>query len=148
MMLSIYFSLEELTFSSTGARLGIDNTPPPEIITNLTNLALYILDPLRELINMPIHVDSGYRCWPINAAVGGSKTSQHPEGKAADLIVPGLSVIDFNKIIKDAALNKGLPVDQLIREYDRWNHVSYNVGANRCQFLQIHTGTSYLPDPA
>ena len=145
MQLSTYFSLEELTFSSTGARLGIDNTPSQEIIDNLKNLAIYVLDPIRILIGVPIHIDSGYRCPELNAAVGGASNSQHLEGKAADMIVPGHTVLNINRIIKNPSLN--IPFDQLINEYGRWNHVSYNGAQVRKECLKINTGTGYLPDP-
>jgi len=146
MQLSIYFSLEELIYSSTGARLGIDNTPSLEIINNLTALAVNVLDPLRVIVNQPIHVDSAYRCPELNAAVGGEHNSQHLPGQAADLIVPGIDVLTFNQIIRNPA-NK-IPFDQLINEYGRWNHVSYNPNAaGRKMCLKINKGTGYVGDP-
>jgi hypothetical protein len=146
MMLSIYFSLEELIFSSTGERLGIDNTPPNQVIINLKHLALFVLDPLRVLVGRPIHVDSGYRCPELNKAVGGAWNSQHLEGNAADLIIPDISVLTFNQIIRNP-VNK-IPFDQLINEYGRWNHVSYNgEAAGRKMCLKINKGTGYVGDP-
>ena len=146
MKLSIYFTLEELIYSSTGARLGIDNTPSQEIIDNLTALAVNVLDPLRVIVNQPIHVDSGYRCPELNAAVGGEHDSQHLTGQAADLILLDMNVFTFNRIIRDPVSK--IPFDQLINEYGRWNHVSYNPNAaGRKMCLKINKGTGYVGDP-
>lgn len=82
------FTIEELVRSSEAARLKIDNTPDPRIISNLTYLARTVLQPLRDHFSEPIVVSSGFRCLKLNAAIGGSKFSHHVHGCAAD--------IDFN----------------------------------------------------
>ena len=84
-----YFSVEELTGSTTATRLGIDNTIPDRLLPNITRLMDY-LDKAREEFGAPIRVSSGYRCPELNKAVGGSKKSQHMQGLAADLVVPDL----------------------------------------------------------
>ena len=80
-----YFTLKELTRSTTATAKGIDNTPTPEVEKNLTLLVENVLDPLREIYGKPITVNSGYRCPELNKAVGGSKTSDHVKGFAADI---------------------------------------------------------------
>lgn len=81
-----YFNINELTRSSAAKRLGIDNSPSPEIRRNLEKLITGCLDPIRSTYGKPILVASGYRCPELNAAVGGAKTSQHLTGCAADLV--------------------------------------------------------------
>ena len=80
-----YFDLTELTHSDTAIAKKIDNTPTEEVKKNLENLVKYVLDPLREMYGKPIYVNSGYRSEALNKAVGGSKTSQHVLGMAADI---------------------------------------------------------------
>jgi zinc D-Ala-D-Ala carboxypeptidase len=88
MRLSENFSLEELTASETAARKGIDNTPSEEVINNLKRLAA-ALQEVRALLNhRAILVSSGYRSPELNQAVGGSATSDHCKGFAADFICP------------------------------------------------------------
>ena len=84
-----YFSINELTKSSTADRLGIDNTPSDEIKNNLTLFIEKVLDPIREDWGSPIMVSSGYRCPELNKAVGGAKNSGHQYGYCADLQVKG-----------------------------------------------------------
>ena len=146
MNLSEHFTLEELVCSQTAARKNLDNTPSDLVIANLKLLCENILEPLRTLFDCPIHIDSGYRSIAVNQAVGGSATSQHCLGKAADLIIPSLSVSEVNTKIKEAVKN-GLPVDQLIREYESWNHVSFNGTQGRKDFLYItNSSHGYVHD--
>ena len=85
-MLSKNFALEEFIRSNTAERMGIDNVPKDEkVIKNLRNLCLEILQPLRDYVGAPIHINSGYRCPELNEAVGGVKNSQHGRGEAADI---------------------------------------------------------------
>ena len=119
-----YFTIKELTKSSTAAQLGINNTPNSEIVNNLTQLVECVLDPLRERYGKPIYVNSGYRCSALNKAVGGSKTSHHLLGLAADITVGSCSENEnlFNLIIE-----LDLPYDQLIDEKNfSWIHVSFS----------------------
>ena len=80
-----YFSIAELTKSSTAIKKKINNTPTKEVENNLNQLIDNILDPLREAWGQPIIVGSGYRCEALNKAVGGAKSSFHLKGCAADL---------------------------------------------------------------
>lgn len=119
MRLSTHFSLDELTFSEVAERKGLNNVPSPDTLLNLSRLALFLED-VRRFIGKPIIINSGYRSPEVNAAVGGKPTSQHCKGLAADIRVSGMSPDDVVKAIREA----GLPYDQVIREFDRWTHVS------------------------
>lgn len=119
-----YFTIKELCKSSTAIQKGINNTPNSEIVNNLKQLVDCILDPLRERYGKPITVNSGYRCSALNKAVGGSKTSQHVKGLAAD-ITAGSS--KENKILFQLAQELNLPFDQLIDEKNfSWVHISFS----------------------
>lgn len=117
--LSPHWTLEELIFSSTAVRLGIDNTPPPAIVANLTQ-ACSLFEQVRALLGVPMHTDSGFRCWTLNAVVGGSKTSGHPLGWCLDFIAPWIATP--LEIVKEIAASK-IKFDQLIQE-GTWVHIS------------------------
>lgn len=129
-----YFTIEEMTKSSTAKANGIDNTPSDEGVLKLQKLIEAVLDPLREWYGKPIRVNSGFRCEALNEAVGGSDTSQHRLGEAADITVGSKTENEklFN-YIKD-----NLPFDQLINESNfSWVHVSYREGRLRKQVLAL-----------
>lgn len=131
-----YFSIAELTKSSTAIKKKINNTPTKEIENNLNQLIDNILDPLREAWGEPIIVGSGYRCEALNRAVGGAASSQHKLGQAADIHTKSDSVED-NKKLFELIKQLKLPFDQLINEYNyNWIHVSYSP-RNRRQILNI-----------
>lgn len=131
-----YFTLNELTASSTAKRKGIDNTPDATVKANLTALVANILDPLREAYGKPIVVSSGYRSPKLNRAVGGAAKSQHVTGQAADIHTLSDTPAD-NKKLYDLILKLKLPFDQLINEYNfNWVHVSFSP-RNRRQVLKI-----------
>lgn len=119
MKLSPHFTLEEMTFSETASRKSLDNTPTDAVLFNLNRLAFF-LEEVRELLDKPIVINSAYRSPEVNASVGGKPTSQHCLGLAADIRVPGMTP---NQVVQ-AITNSGLSYDQVIREYDRWTHVS------------------------
>lgn len=131
-----YFTINELTKSSTAQRLHIDNTPSQNVKDNLTKLIDNILDPLRELYGNPIIVNSGYRCPKLNKAVGGARNSQHLIGQASDIRTVS-NTKESNKQLFNLIKDSKLPFDQLINEYDfNWVHVSYSP-RNRRQVLTI-----------
>lgn len=131
-----YFTLNELTASSTAKRKGIDNTPDATVRANLTALVANILDPLREAYGKPIVVSSGYRSPKLNKAVGGAAKSQHVTGQAADIHTLSDIPAD-NKKLFDLIQKLKLPFDQLINEYNfNWVHVSFSP-KNRRQILKI-----------
>ena len=118
--LSPNFTLEQLTNSQTALRKGIDNTPSQDIVDSLTDLCVNFLEPMRELLgNIPIHIDSGYRCLELNEAVGGAATSEHLFGCAADCIPQNA---DLQKCF-DILRNSDLPYDQIIFECKAWIHI-------------------------
>lgn len=119
-----YFSIVELCRSRVAERKKIKNEPTKAIEKNLEALVENVLDPLREAWGRPIHVNSGYRCAELNKAVGGSPTSHHVKGMAAD-ITAGDTIANI-KLYK-LVLNLGLPFTQLIDEqHYTWIHISYD----------------------
>ena len=119
MNLTEHFTLEELTHSQTAIRRGINNTPSLEIVEALTQLCTDLLEPARTLLNVPFHVDSGYRCAELNVAVGGSATSEHCLGHAADIIPQGLDLDQAFETLRTS----DLPYDQIILECNTWIHL-------------------------
>lgn len=142
-----YFTINELTKSATADRLRIDNTPSGEVTKNLRLLVENVLDPLRQAWGAPIVVTSGYRCPKLNAAVGGSKTSSHLFGYAADIRTASDKPSENRKLL-DLIAKLGLPFDQLINEYPDgsnnpdWIHVSYSP-RHRRQKLTCRKGKYY-----
>ena len=129
-----FFTIAELCKSTTADRLGINNRCRQEHVTALTALVDNVLDPLREWWGKPITVNSAYRCPELNAAVKGSKSSQHMKGEAADI---NTGSKDGNKKLYSLIKEMKLPVDQCINEYDyKWIHVSYGP-RNRRQYFDI-----------
>ena len=119
-----YFTIKVLCKSSTADRLGIDNSPNSEVISNLKKLVEFILDPLREKYGKPIYVNGGYRCPALNKAVNGSKTSQHMQGLAVDITTRSIA---GNKILFNLIQELKLPFDRLIDEQKfKWVHVSFS----------------------
>ena len=130
-----HFSIAELTRSATARRLGIDNTPPASAVKALTALVDNVLDPLREAWGGPIRVNSGYRCPELNRMVGGTPTSQHQRGEAADITVGSRSA---NRRLLALIKRLDLPVDQCIDEKGcRWIHVSHRAGRNRRLYMKF-----------
>ena len=113
------FTLQELTTSETAMRNGLDNTPGPIAMQNLTRLANF-LEEVRKVLGKPILINSAYRSAEVNTVIKGSKNSQHMVGCAADIRVPGMTPNDVCKAI----IASKLQYDQLIREFDSWTHIS------------------------
>lgn len=128
MNLTQHFSLAELTASNKARQLGIDNTPPPELVPRLVMVA-EMLERIRSTLNCPVLVTSGYRCERLNLSVGGATTSDHPQGHAADIVAPGFGTpTQVAKVL--APLVSVLGIGQLILEGVRgkqWVHVSTHV---------------------
>jgi hypothetical protein len=107
----------------------MDNTPhSDEVIANLTVLCEQVLQPLRDAYGVGIKVNSGYRSPDVNAAVGGSRTSDHCKGQAADIEIPGVPNADLAQYIAD-----NFDFTQLILEFytqgipdSGWVHISYD----------------------
>ena len=133
MNLSPNFTLEELTFTD---HREFDNTPNETERANLVRLAALLERVKTALGNAPVMVNSAFRCKQVNDAVGSKDTSQHRLGCAADIRVPGLTP---DQVVK-ACIAAKLPFDQLIREFDRWTHISITNtqnGTPRSQVLII-----------
>jgi hypothetical protein len=115
--LSEHFSLEELTHTD---HREYDNTPNDAELENLKRLAEFLEEVKAALGGRPIMVNSAFRCKQVNDAVGSKDSSQHRIGCAVDFRVPKLTPDEVVRII----ISAGLPYDQIIREFDRWTHVS------------------------
>lgn len=128
----MYFTIKELCKSDTAKQLGIDNTPSKEIEKKLERLIDELLDPIREAYGSPIRVSSGYRNKWVNEAVGGSKTSQHMKGEAADLIPVDGDTKRLFVLIQDMIRDGKIRCGQLIWEYGsktkpKWVHISLGI---------------------
>jgi len=149
MNLSANFSLKELTKSDAAIRLGIDNTPNEETIDNLKMLCEKVLQPVRDHFGKSVTINSGYRSPESNAAVGGSKTSDHCKGMAADIEIAGVANADLAQWIMD-----NLEYTQLILEFytpgipdSGWCHVSFDPANLKKQELtatKVAGKTTYL----
>lgn len=159
--LSENFTLEEMLVSSTARKYGIRNVPDATAKANLTLLCKDLLQPLRESYGKPVIVTSGYRCPQLNARTGGSRTSQHMKGQAADINdgvgykAGGEARYEGNAKLFDFIYRFG-GYDQLINEFPdakgrpQWVHVSYNptLKKQRGQALvakKVNGKTVYLP---
>lgn len=132
-----YFTIEELIYSDTAKKHNIDNTPNASIKNNLIFLVDNILDKAREHFKKPIHINSGYRCLELNNKIGGSKTSSHLKGEAADIEL-GNKTISENKLLFDW-IKDNCNFDQLIWEKrGAWIHVSLKKIGNRKQVFNIN----------
>ena len=144
MQLSGHFSLNELTKSQTATRKGINNTPSPEQVENLTDLCIQVLEPTRRHFGKPMVITSGYRSTDLCIAIGSGVNSQHAKGEAADFEMFGQDNKTLAKYIRSELI-----YDQLILEYWKendpssgWVHCSYNKDNNRKQSL-IYDGKDY-----
>lgn len=131
MKLSKHFELAEFLVSETAARQGIANEPTPEVLDNLRRLCESVLEPLRVKLGRPVVITSGYRSPALNRAVGGSPTSHHLQGRAADLIVPGMTPL----VVCQAVHQLRLPCAQIIHEFGRWTHLAVAVSEECTQLL-------------
>ena len=117
MNLSPNFTLDELTHTD---HRDLDNTPNDAELENLVRLAEFLEQVKEVLGGKPIIVNSAFRSKAVNDAVGSKDSSQHRHGCAADIRVPGMKP---DEVVR-AIIGAGLPYDQVIREFDRWTHVS------------------------
>lgn len=146
MKLSNNFTLGELTKSSTAERSGIDNTPSDEEVHALRQVAIMILQPVREYYGVPFIPNSGFRCIKLNRAIGSKDTSQHTKGQAVDFEIPGIGNYDLAGWIKD-----NLDFDQLILECYKpgepssgWVHCSYVSKEDNRHKALTYDGKKYL----
>lgn len=128
MNLSPNFTLTEMTKSESALRLGIKNEPNEEQLQSMIELAQKVLQPIRDAFKKGVKVNSGFRSPELNRAIGGSPTSDHCKGQAADIEIPGVSNYAVSKWIQD-----NLEFTQVILEFytpgvpdSGWVHVSYD----------------------
>jgi zinc D-Ala-D-Ala carboxypeptidase len=136
--LSTNFSLDELVISQEASRKQIDNSASVAIVRNLRRLCS-VLEDIRTLTgDTPLLISSGYRCLALNLAIGGSSSSMHMQGLAADFTAPRFGTV-LQLARKIAASD--IAYDQVIYEYGRWVHVglALNETAPRRQKLSIHS---------
>lgn len=140
MYLTPHFTLAEMTASQIANRAGLDNNPDSKTIANLIELC-QTLEAVRTLIGQPLLITSGYRCEALNQRIGGSASSAHVLGLAADILAVGLTPRQLAQRIMDSELD----FDQLILEFDGWVHLGLAEQRQRRQVLTIRKGTGYLP---
>lgn len=136
MKLSENFTLEEMTASRIAKNMRLSNIPSDIETNNLKSLCLSILQPIRNKLNAPLTVTSGFRCHTLNTIVGGSLTSQHLKGEAADIIYKD------NKLLWDLIVsmisNQEIIVGQLINERNlSWIHISLPTPTHKNQILKL-----------
>ena len=125
-----HFTLSELKKSVTADKLGINNNIPLSIIPNLEILINQVLNPIAEYMDVPIFVNSGYRCPLLNKAVGGVAGSQHVLGQAADITTRSRE----NDLIMERYIEENLVFDQMI-VYKNFIHISYKTIGNRKEII-------------
>lgn len=125
MKLTKNFELKEFTSSPTAKKYNISNSPSELVIENLKSLCEHILQPIRDKVEKPVEINSGYRCLELNKKVGGVPTSQHVMGCACDFKIDGMTSYEIAEVV----LELNLPFDQLIL-YPTFVHVSYS---DRCR---------------
>lgn len=130
------FTYDEMTVSQTAARHGINNDPSTAVVKNLLHNATMMVA-VRDLLGgKPVIVSSGYRGPAVNKLVGGSDTSAHTLGWATDFTCPGFGTpLEIAKKIAESDIFD--EVDQLIHEYEKWVHISWDP-RNRKQLLTIN----------
>ncbi len=144
------FSLAEMVKSEAALRHGMENNPGPDELNNLLQLCANVLQPIRDHYQKGVKVNSGYRSPDVNAKVGGSRTSDHTRGMAADIEIPGVPNAELATYIRD-----NLAYTQLILEFytpgvpdSGWVHVSYDEQNLKKQVLTATRKdgkTVYLP---
>lgn len=122
-----YFTIAELTASSTATANKIDNTPTPEITKHIEELIKF-LNPMREAWGSGININSGYRCETLNKAVGGASTSGHLTGYAVDMVPSNGKFGDFKTFIIKYLKDNDIKFDECIIEKNskgsEWVHFS------------------------
>ena len=152
MNLTPNFTLQEMIRSEYAKRNGIDNIPNPEQVNNLIELCK-TLELIRAYLDAAIHITSGYRSVSVNVGIGGSKTSQHCYGQAAD-IETGHETKELYILIKDMVKRGLITVGQLICEFAEsnsggWVHISLPTETKKNEFLiatKVNGKTVYTKD--
>jgi len=126
-MISKHISYHEGTYSQTGVRRDLDNTPDDKQLKRMEEVAENLFEPLREWVGGPIKINSFFRGEPVNTAIGGSRKSQHMKGQAIDIddTFGHKTNAEMYHYVKD-----NLDFDQLIWEFGtdknpNWLHISW-----------------------
>jgi len=130
--MTLNFKLSELVYSDIAIKHNINNMPDINSLDCMLDLIFYCLQPLRDKLQKPVKITSGYRNKRVNKLAGGKDTSRHTKGQAVDFHVDGMTVKQVVEFIK----NSGIEFDQLINEYDKWVHISFVKDKNRKQILR------------
>lgn len=140
--LSAHFSLEEFLTSQTAARMGRTIVPSAQITENLRRLCVTLLEPIRVKLGRPMVISSGYRPDWLNTLIGGSKSSSHMHGYAADVEVVGMSPPAFCRWIQNHASAEGWPIDQCILEFppNGWTHLGIAERPRQQYLTALHEG--------
>lgn len=132
------FTLGELLYSGTAVRLGLKNIPNDVQLAHLKESAHGLFQKVRDVLNQPIQINSGFRCDAVNKAVGGSKTSAHCNGYAIDFVCPKFGTpFEIAVFLARELPKKGFKFDQIILEFDSWVHIGFKntEGMQRGQVL-------------
>ena len=139
--MQLNFSISEFIQSETAIKNRINNMPDLNSLDNLLKLIVFVMQPLREKINKPIIITSGFRCLQLNKLVGGVSNSGHLNGTSADFVVKGMGIEQAYQFIKSS----GIKYTQLIQEKGQWLHIQYNHNNLKCENLR-YNGKSYIKD--
>lgn len=135
------FSQEELEFSNTAKKNGINNTIPEELLPNAKEL-LEGLQQIRDVLNKPIKITSGYRAEKLNKLVGGVKNSSHLKAWAADIKVDGMTAKELFCWLSGYLKGSGMKFGQLIMEHSKtgdWVHFSIrDDGKQGCKIFSLN----------
>ena len=137
-MIKLNFTMSELLHSNIAQKYNIYNVPDKEHLDNLLILICECLQPIRNYINKPMIISSGYRNPRLNShpLINGASNSQHTEGKAVDFTIKGVTP----KQVIEKIIASGVEFDQCISENNLWVHLSYNKGYNRKEVLYYQDG--------
>ena len=134
-MIELNFTMSELLKSEVAEKYNISNIPDKQSLDNMLILICECLQPIRNYIDKPMDISSGYRSPRLNGhpLINGSLTSQHVTGQAVDFTIKGMTPKQIIEKVKAS----GVEFDQIINEHNIWVHISYNKGKNRKQVLEI-----------
>ena len=134
-MIKLNFTMSELLKSEIAEKYNISNIPDKKSLDNMLTLIIECLQPIRNYIDKPMIISSGYRSPRLNGhpLINGAQNSQHVTGQAVDFTVKGLTP----KQVIEKIIASGVEFDQLINEHNIWVHISYNKGKNRKEVLYI-----------
>jgi uncharacterized protein YcbK (DUF882 family) len=127
--------MSELLKSDIAEKYNISNIPDKQSLDNMLILICECLQPIRNYIDKPMNISSGYRSPRLNGhpLINGAQNSQHVTGQAVDFTIKGMTPKQIIEMVK----RSGVEYDQLINEHNIWVHISYNKGKNRNQYLEI-----------